>query len=223
MTNKEIASTFNKLAGLMELHNENPFKIRSYSGAYITLRKWGEPIIEMDPSDLVKMKGIGKSVQAKIKELIETGTIAALESYKEKTPAGIQEMLQIRGFGPKKIKAVWKDLGVESPGELLYACMENRLVDLKGFGQKTQKDLKERLEYYLQSAGQQLYANMEKPASEILDILSKKYQDDRIEYTGPFRRKDITLSEIDYLMDIDPTVLEDMEGHISLINEENNQ
>ena len=212
MTNKEIAATFNKLAGLMELHNENPFKIKSYSSAYITLRKWGEPIIDMDPESIGQIKGIGKSVQSKIKELIETGQIAALEEYKAKTPEGIQQMLGIRGFGPKKIKVVWKELGIETPGELVYACMENRLIDLKGFGEKTQRDLLERLEYFLQSDGQQLYANMEGPAEELMNILSNLFSDARLEFTGAYRRKAVTLSYIDFITDAKERTLDDLEN-----------
>ncbi|MCB0584757.1 MAG: DNA polymerase/3'-5' exonuclease PolX, partial [Phaeodactylibacter sp.] len=83
------------------------------------------------------------------------------------TPEGIQEMLNIKGFGPKKIMAVWKGLGVESIGELLYAVNENRLVELKGFGKKTQEELKNQLEYYQRSKHKYHYAALEKEAEQL--------------------------------------------------------
>ena len=81
---------------------------------------------------------------------INTGELQDLNNYLEKTPEGIVEMLNIKGFGPKKIKLIWKELEIETIGELLYAINENRLVDLKGFGTKTQASVKEQLEYFLE-------------------------------------------------------------------------
>ncbi|MEO1412198.1 MAG: helix-hairpin-helix domain-containing protein, partial [Bacteroidota bacterium] len=145
MTNKEIARNFNELARIMELHDENPFKIRSYANAYLQLRKVGTPLVDMSDAEISGIKGVGKAIAGKIRELERTGTLAALEKYREMTPQGVQDMLRIKGFGPKKIKSLWKGLEVETIGELLYACNENRLVELKGFGAKTQEDLRKKL------------------------------------------------------------------------------
>ena len=136
MTNKEIANVFNELGKIMELHGENPFKIRSYQNAYLNLRKLQSPLSEMPEAEIGAMKGIGKAISAKIQELLTTGELETLNKYLEKTPEGIRDMLKIKGFGPKKIKVLWDQLKVESVGELLYACNENRLVELKGFGEK---------------------------------------------------------------------------------------
>ena len=124
MTNKEIAKSFQLLGQIMELHGENAYKIRSYSNAYLSLRKLGDPLSEMSDAEIGQIKGVGKAISGKIRELLDTGTMATLERYREQTPEGVQEMLGIKGFGPKKIKTIWKDLGVESVGELLYACNE---------------------------------------------------------------------------------------------------
>ena len=121
MTNKEIANAFRDLGSIMELHDENKFKIRSYSNAYITLRKWQQPLAEMSDEEIGSIKGVGKAISSKIRELLDTGDLETMQKYRDKTPVGIQEMLKIKGFGPKKILVVWKDLGVESVGELLYA------------------------------------------------------------------------------------------------------
>ena len=151
MTNKEIAQRFSDLAKIMELHDENPFKIRSYNNAYLQLRKVSTPLFEMSDAEISGIKGVGNAISSKIRELEETGELATYKKYGDVTPSGVREMLSIKGFGPKKVRVVWKELGAESVGELLYACNENRLVELNGFGQKTQEDLKNKLEYFLQS------------------------------------------------------------------------
>ena len=136
MTNKQIANAFSDLADIMELHNENPYKISSYRNAYVSLRKQDEPISEMSRKDLDAIKGVGKAIGDKIEELVSTGHLQTYEKYAEKTPGTVIEMLNINGFGPKKVFQVWQSLGIESVGELLYACNENRLIELKGFGKK---------------------------------------------------------------------------------------
>ena len=151
MTNKEIARRFSDLANIMELHNENPFKIRSYANAYITLRKLDTVLAEMPRADMNAVKGIGNSIGDKIQELLQTGDMQIFRKYADVTPAGVVDMLSIKGFGPKKIQAVWKELGIETVGELLYACNENRLIELHGFGQKTQEEVRKNAEYYLRS------------------------------------------------------------------------
>jgi DNA polymerase (family 10) len=154
MTNKQIALAFDELANLLELHEENEFKVRSYRNAYLTLRKLDRPLSELPDAELKALKGIGPAISSKIREVLDSGHISALEEARAKTPPGVVEMLDINGFGPKKVRQVWLEMGIETVGELLYACNENRLVEYKGFGLKTQQDLQQRLEYYLRSRGQ---------------------------------------------------------------------
>ena len=108
MTNKEIARSFQLLGELMELHGENPFKIRSYQNAYLQLRKLDRPLQEMTAEEIAGMKGVGSAIAGKIHELLDAGTMATLERYKSQTPEGVQEMLQVQGLGPKKIQILWK-------------------------------------------------------------------------------------------------------------------
>ena len=143
LTNKEVARQFNLLGKLLELHGENPFKTRSYSSAYVNIRKLSVPVVEQSREELLEIQGIGKAIADKIIELRETGEINTLSRYIQNTPPGVVQMLQMKGFGPKKIRVIWEQMGIETPGELLYACEENRLIDLKGFGAKTQQNLKE--------------------------------------------------------------------------------
>ncbi|MEZ4934255.1 MAG: helix-hairpin-helix domain-containing protein [Saprospiraceae bacterium] len=200
MTNKEIANTFQFLGNIMELHGENPFKIRSYSSAYITLRKFPTPLADLSLDELAAIKGIGKAISEKTRELVETGSMQALQKYLDKTPPGIQDMLRVKGFGPKKIKAVWKELGVETIGELLYACNENRLVELKGFGQKTQEDLRQKLEYFQKSAGKYRYADVEQEANAILDFIKKILPEALVSPAGALRRKSNIVEKIEVVV-----------------------
>lgn len=200
MTNKEIANAFKELGNLMELHQENPFKIRSYNNAYITLRKMGEPLSELPMEEIKKIKGVGEAIADKIGQLRDTGTMATLEKYREKTPEGVQEMLGIKGFGPKKIWVIWKDLGVETVGELLYACNENRLIALKGFGKKTQDDLKAKLEYHLKSRDKFHYASLEAEAFALVRQLQERFPDLQVDLAGAMRRRCNIVSQIELLI-----------------------
>lgn len=200
MTNKEIARTFQFLGNIMELHGENPFKIRSYQNAYITLRKLDRPLSEMTDEEIGKIKGVGKAIVGKIRELLEGGQMATLERYKAETPPGIQEMLGIKGFGPKKIKAIWKELEVQSIGELLYAVNENRLIELNGFGQKTQEDLRQKLEYFQRSKNKYHYASLEAPATELLTQLEQRFPGVAVSWTGALRRRANEVNGMEFIL-----------------------
>ncbi len=198
LSNKQIAKQFQFLGNIMELHGENSFKIRSYQNAYLALRKLDQPLSEMETSEIAGIKGVGKAITGKIQELLESGTMATLERYKDQTPEGVQEMLNIKGFGPKKIAVIWKELEVESIGELLYAVNENRLIELKGFGKKTQDDLKQKLEYYQKSRHLYHYATLLTEAEKVLALVASHFKG-KLAFTGALRRKANTLSTIEFL------------------------
>lgn len=200
MTNKEIAKHFQYLGEIMELHEDNPFKIKSYLNAYLTLRKVTAPLAAMQQPEIAGIKGIGASISASIKELLETGGTAQQRALDEKTPPGVREMLHIPGFGPKKIRTIWKDLGVESVGELLYACNENRLVELKGFGQKTQEDLRQKLEYFQKSQGKYLFADIEPIAQQLLETVSVALPSAKCALVGAVRRMANVVERVEILV-----------------------
>jgi len=172
----------------MELHDENTFKIRSYSNAYLSLRKVEQPLVEMPLDEIAAIKGVGKTIVDKIQELVATGTLQAYEKYAEKTPEGIVQMLDIKGFGPKKIKVIWKQLEIDNVGELLYACNENRLVELKGFGLKTQASLKKQLEYFIASQGKFLHAYVYEEALALEAKVQAAFPDHQSVLSGATKR-----------------------------------
>jgi DNA polymerase (family 10) len=217
MSNKEIARKFNLLGKVMELHDENPFKVRSYTSAYASLRKVSSPLVEMSEEELSEIKGVGKAIVGKIVELRDSGSMVTLQRYVDITPPGILEMLQIRGFGPKKVKVIWNQLNITTPGELLMACQENRLVELKGFGMKTQKALQEQLEFYFASRGQVHYAYVIDEANELLVLLQDRFSQKLVELTGEIRRKMPIVNAIEILTTASE---EEMEAFILELAEE---
>lgn len=203
MDNKTIARIF-KLAGqLMELHNENPFRTKAMSSASFKIDKL--PIKALDASfeELSEQPGIGKSTAEKIKQIIETGTFPELEELKTKTPEGIIEMLKIKGLGPKKVQIIWNSLEIESVGELYYACNENRLIEAKGFGLKTQEDIKKSIEFALDNQGWFLYAKLLPFAQVTLDLLQRELVGASVSFTGDFRRKMEVLQKVEILVTAD--------------------
>ena len=134
MVNKEIAGILKYLAKLMELHGENGFKIKSYNSAAFRIERHSVQLTQLSDSELSEIPGIGKSIILKIRLILDSGTLPEIENILANTPEGVIEVMNIKGIGPKKTGKLWTELGVESPRELLYACNENRLVSLKGFG-----------------------------------------------------------------------------------------
>ena len=200
MDNKAISKIFKLCSQLMELHNENPFRTKSIASASFKLDKLPFRIEEASLEDLSAQPGIGKSTAEKAKEVVATGTFKELEDLIENTPSGIIEMLNIKGLGPKKIQIIWKELEIESVGELLYACNENRLVEAKGFGLKTQEDIKKSIEFSISNKGWFLYAKVLPLAEKFFNDLKLHFPSSLLSYTGDFRRKCEVLSTGDLLI-----------------------
>ncbi len=199
MNNYAIADSFSMLAKLMDIHGDNSFKAKSYSSAAFNIEKFSEEISSLANDKIFKLKGIGETIGKKILELRETGRISELDDYLEKTPPGILEMLRIKGLGPKKIATIWKDLEVESIGELLYACNENRLLNYKGFGAKTQQNIQESIEFYLNNAGNYLYAQVESYATAWQEKLAEWFPEKIFYNTGDFRRQLLIIDKLEWV------------------------
>jgi DNA polymerase (family 10) len=199
MENKEISRIFSDTAKLMELHQANEFKVRSWQNAAFVIGRLESPVRSLSVEELNQIKGIGKSLSLKIIELLETGTLPDVEEYLKDTPAGVVEMMRIKGIGPKKVGVLWKDLGVESPGELLYACNENRLIELKGFGKKTQDQIRSAIEYSISNKGFFHYAKLEPLALEIVREMNNSGMFNHVELTGNIRRKGEVLTKIEII------------------------
>lgn len=205
--NDYIAAQFSLLAKLMDIHGENSFKTRSYSSAAFTIENLPAPLTDMPPGKLVDIKGIGDAIGKKIQDIISTGELPLLRHYLENTPPGIIEMLKIKGLGPKKIATIWKEMGIESIGELLYACQENRLMLYKGFGEKTQNNVKETIEFYFRSQGSHLYADLETYALAIHDKLRDQFSAESVALTGEFNRQLEVINQLEWVTTVAPATL----------------
>ncbi len=200
MENKTIARTLRLLSQLMELHEVNPFKIKSIANAAFKVDKLPFKIADKPYDELEKVDGIGKSIAGKLVELLTTGSIVELQELLDATPPGIVEMLSIKGIGPKKIAIIWHELGIENTGELYYACNENRLVEAKGFGLKTQDEIRKVIEFRMANTGKFLYAQVEASANDLLKKLTGLIGGSRIEICGEFRRRCEIINELCFVI-----------------------
>lgn len=191
---------FNELAELMELHGENPFKHRSYTVASQVIRKMDAPALGLSMEELLSLKGIGTAIAAKIHEIGDTGKLALLEKFRSMTPVGVREMLKVKGIGPSKVRSIWRDMGIETPGELAYACEENRLAATKGFGQKLQETIRQGLAFALENSGKFLYSTLSAEATSLISAIRAANPGVSIEICGELRRAELTLQAIELLI-----------------------
>jgi DNA polymerase (family 10) len=206
--NDYIAEQFSLLAKIMDIHGENSFKIKSYSIAAYTLERLPESLQILPSDKITSIKGIGDAIGKKILEILKTGELTLLKEYIKMTPSGVIEMLRIKGLGPKKIATIWKEMEIESIGELLYACQENRLLLFKGFGEKTQQNVREAIEYMLQHKGSHLFAGIEPYALKIHALLQQQFQSEQLSFTGDFRRQLETIDHLQWVTTIPPVAAE---------------
>lgn len=197
MNTEKIAAKLKLTGQLQELHGQNPFKVKALINAAYRLDKTDINLEGKNIEELAALEGIGKGIASKIYELQTTGKLEELEDALSITPIGVIEMLRIKGIGPKKVGQLWKELEVESPGELLYACNENRLVTLKGFGEKTQAAVKKYIEFSMESKGKFHYASCEATALALVEYLKTQTGSAFISLSGDIRRKSIIIEKIE--------------------------
>ena len=202
MDNYAIADNFSLLAKLIDIHGDNSFKAKSYASAAFAIEKLPVQISTLPADKIPELRGIGASIAKKIIEQLQTGRLPELDSYIIKTPVGLFEIMKIKGLGPKKIATVWKELEIESIGELLYACNENRLLLYKGFGEKTQQNIKVSIEFYLNNQGHYLYSQIEEFATSFTKRLEKDLNYTFL-ITGDFRRQAEVIHKLEWVTDID--------------------
>lgn len=214
MDNYYIADLFSLLSKLMDIHGENSFKSKSYSITAFNIEKLPVQLTDLEPQKIFALKGIGESTGKKILEIINTGSLKALQDIVLKTPPGIMEMLSIKGLGPKKIAVIWKEMEIESPGELLYACNENRLSRFKGFGQKTQESIQNAIEFYFQNQGSHLFAQIEQYAYQLDTIFKKAFPKHKFEITGQVKMQSPVVDKIEWVTSVPvPTLQQFFKDH----------
>lgn len=198
---KEIIKKLKLIIKLMELHDENSFKIRSYQSAVNTLER-GEDIqiVGKSIAELQEIGGIGKSIAEVIYSLSDLGTNAYLEELLQKTPSGILEVLDVKGLGPKKVKVLWEEMNITSTHELMEACQSGQVAKIKGFGEKTQESIIQALEFKAANQGKWLYADIEDVVDDLLNNLAKLDWINDIVTVGEFARKLEIITEVEFLV-----------------------
>ncbi|MDO7846885.1 DNA polymerase/3'-5' exonuclease PolX [Hymenobacter sp. M29] len=189
MDNRALTRAFKLAAQLMELHDENPFKIRAIEGTANALDALSFPVAEVERSGLPDRTGLSKTAAAKVAELLDTGTFSDLQRLLEITPPGVVEMLKIKGIGPKKIRSLWRELGLESIEQLREAAETDQVSKLKGFGKKTQESILEALEFAGQSQGKLLYPQAEQLADDLAQRLREALKTEQVAVAGEIRRR----------------------------------
>lgn len=203
MTNDLIAEKLKWFADLSELHDGNPFKIKSYAAAAFRIDRLPEQLSGKSIDELTKVEGVGKSVAANVYQILTTGTFSELKDLEYNTPVGVQQLFSVKGIGAKKIAFIWKQLGIENIGELLYACNENRLAQAKGFGTKTQESVKKSIEFIFANTNKFHYAKVEKLAQDLITVLQTFDGAIQTSLTGAIRRKCEIIDEIEICIAID--------------------
>lgn len=225
MNNSEISGYLNLYSKLMDIHGMNSFKSKSLSIAAYKIDRMEQELNEVPIEKISSIEGIGESTGKLISELLSTNKIASLEEIIEKTPEGILEMMKIKGIGPKKISIIWKEMEIESLGELLYACNENRLSRFKGFGKKTQDNVIESIEFYQSQKGSYLYAQLELLAEQLVKLFTDKFSVKNVFITGDFRRQNETIDVLEFVVPLEKEQIEKVireEKHFEIISSGSN-
>ncbi|MDO9529383.1 MAG: DNA polymerase/3'-5' exonuclease PolX [Syntrophales bacterium] len=198
VTKKDVIAILEDIGKLLELKGETPFKSRAYYSAARNIAVTEEDInVLVSEKNLTSIKGIGDALNQKITELVTTGALEYYEKLKSSIPPGHIEMLRIEGLGPKKTRALYEKLHIETIGELEYACTENRLVELTGFGKKTQDKILIGIERLKRYQERRLYADIIGEAESIIDSILKHKDVISASLAGSIRRCNEVIKDID--------------------------
>jgi DNA polymerase (family 10) len=201
MTRETLADTLEEIALLLELKGENPFKIRAYrTGAETVAQFPGDIVALAREGKLEGIKGIGDALQQKLHELASTGSLAFHEKLKAEFPAGLFDLFDLQGLGPKKIKALHESLGVDSVVRLKALCESGEVAKLPGFGAKTAEKILESIAFREANADRFRLGDVAAPVEEILESLRGHPHCLRVEAAGSYRRAKETVHDVDFLV-----------------------
>lgn len=205
VTNADIAAAFERVADLLELQDANPFRVRAYRNA---ARRIGELKLDLAArvaagEGLPKLPGIGTDLAGKIEELAKTGRLALLERLQRQVPAGVTELLQVPGLGPKRVRALYEELHVHSLPQLLRAARDGRIRALPGFGEKTERRIAEAIAARLAAGKRFKLAVAAQYAAVLIEHLRRAPSVREVVAAGSLRRAKETVGDIDLLATAD--------------------
>jgi len=201
MENLDVARTLSEVADLLEIQGANPFRIRAYRNAVRTVESLTRPLSQMvdEGEDLTELQGVGKQVDAHIRELLQTGQLTVLDEITEEVPRTLTQLVRLDGVGPKKAKKLWEELGVESVEGLEAEIEKGTVEELSGFGAKSVEKMKGSIEDYRQHRDRFLRAEAEDLIRGLLEYMEDAPHVDRLEVAGSYRRRKETVGDIDLL------------------------
>jgi DNA polymerase (family 10) len=204
--NADVAAIFDEIADLLEIEGANPFRIRAYRNGARTLRDLPQEVGAMieKGADLTELPGIGEDLAAKIKEVVATGTAAALEEHRKTVPASLTELLKIPGIGPKRVKALYHDLGIRTLDQLQKAAREGRVRALQGFGEKTERHILEQLTARTGEEQRFQLAVATRYAEALIRYLQESRGVKQVIAAGSYRRGKDTIGDLDILVTAAP-------------------
>jgi DNA polymerase (family 10) len=200
MENTHMIALLKDTAKLLELHGANPFQVRYYNNAAVSLEKMNQEVGGLSHEALHNIAGLKPSTGKLIQEMYTTGTLQRWEELIANTPQGVREMLNLRGIGPKKVGIIWKTLGIESPPELLRACQKGSIAQLPGFGQKTQDTIQESLKFRARQVGKLHYASVLPYATDLEIQLQQAFPTSLVSLIGALRRKMEVVERVEVLV-----------------------
>ena len=201
MEKNDIASVLDEIATFMELTGENPFKIRAYSAGARILENMTEDLGELiDSGKLADIPGLGEALVDKITTLRRDGVLPFHQKLKASIPAGLLEVMQIPGLGPKKVRALWTLLAVEDLAKLKEVCESGAVAELKGFGEKTQDKILEGIKNRIAYGKRHRWYEAAAIAEPILAGLRALPQVSLAESAGSLRRSRETVGDLDFLV-----------------------
>ena len=201
MDRTDVVKILNFMADLLDLESDNPFRSRSFrSGARALEGLSGDLSQLVEARELTSVKGIGESIAAVIADLLTTGSTGRLDELLEAIPEGVRDMLSIAGLGPKKIRVIWKEMGIEDIEVLAEACREGRLAGFKGFGAKSEAKILQGIDYMESVSGMFLRVECEKVAAELLDYVAGCTAVGRVEVAGSYRRAKEVMKDLDLVI-----------------------
>ena len=200
MQKKPVSDILENIAMLLEIKGENPFKSRAYYNAAKALSGITNLEELVKEKRLREIKGIGEALSQKIEEYSKTGTMAYYEELTRAVPESLLELMQIPNLGPKKIKVLYDELEITNIGELEYACKENRLIHLTGFGEKTQENVLKGIEFFKRHKGEFLFGDVYQEAERIRQRLSTIVDPIWAEVCGSIRRRKEVVRDMDILV-----------------------
>ena len=201
MTKEQIADALEQIGTLLELKNENPFKIRAYANAARAIETFGGNLASLEDEEaLGKIPGIGKAIASKIKELAATGSLKYLDELRAEFPPGIFELLSLPGLGAKKIKALHDKLKISSVAQLLKACESGKVAELPGFGETTQQKICEAIAKRSQHAGTYQFGQVAVEAETLRSDLAAHPETLQVALAGSFRRRKEIVRDLDLIV-----------------------